>query len=90
MLKHYKTYCVETDDWDNHRSHKLYGEMDDEKINDAHNVNLMNVGYCLTCGSVGLGRFAVATASAKASVPVDTRITALVWPVGRQSTGSSH
>ena len=47
----YCEYCVETDDWSNHRAHKLYREMDDEQINDAHNTNIMNVGYCLTCGS---------------------------------------
>ena len=47
----YCGYCVETDDWDNHDSHALYYEMDAEQRNNAHNVNIGNVGYCLTCGS---------------------------------------
>lgn len=47
----YCGYCVETDDWDGHEYHALYVEMDAEARNDRHNVNIGNVGYCLTCKS---------------------------------------
>jgi len=47
----YCQWCVETNDWNNHSSHALLDEMDAERRNDRHNVNIENVGYCLTCFS---------------------------------------